>query len=208
MKRKNMIISVVTMMAVGLGVFGVSGLLGESKAADTDFGKTKEVKEIVLEKAKVQETQVHDLEVDFDYENGKKVYEVELDSAGYEYDYTVDAETKEVIHSQKEVDDDYVEKTEATKKEEAKKEETKKTESTVSAKENVNKDIGKEEALRIALANAGLAENQVAFLKVERDIDDGRVEYEVEFVAEQKEYEYEIDGMTGNILDYDIEIED
>ncbi len=175
MKNKKMIIAVVTMMTVGLGVVGANGMFTESRAAED---KT------AISANPGVDSKTYD--IDMDYENGKKVYEVEFDSAGYEYDYTIDAETKEILYSHKEVDDDYVGKAETA----------------------VSEDIGREEAVRIALAKAGLTESQVTRLRVERDIDDGRVEYEVEFIAEQKEYEYEIDGASGNILDYEIERED
>ena len=43
-------------------------------------------------------------------------------------------------------------------------------------------------------------------MKVERDRDDGRLEYEVEFKAGGMEYEYTIDGVTGAILEYEQDI--
>ena len=69
-------------------------------------------------------------------------------------------------------------------------------------------DIGKEKAKAIALAHAGFAESEVTRLKVERDRDDGRIEYSVEFTANGKEYDYEISASDGKILDYDVEVED
>lgn len=57
-----------------------------------------------------------------------------------------------------------------------------------------------EEAKNIALANAGLTAGQVYFEKAERDEDDGRICYELEFTAGDREYEYEIDASTGAIL--------
>lgn len=65
--------------------------------------------------------------------------------------------------------------------------------------------IGREEAKTIALSHAGVTESEVTFLRIEQDQDDGRIEYSVDFTADNKEYDYEIDGYTGQILDYDIE---
>lgn len=45
----------------------------------------------------------------------------------------------------------------------------------------------------------------MTFLRIEQDQDNGRIEYSVDFTADNKEYDYEIDGYTGQILDYDIE---
>ena len=39
--------------------------------------------------------------------------------------------------------------------------------------------------------------------KVEPDWDDGRLEYEIEFLAGWLEYEYTIDGATGSVLEYE-----
>ena len=58
------------------------------------------------------------------------------------------------------------------------------------------------------MAHAGFAESEVTRLKVERDRDDGRIEYSVEFTANGKEYDYEISASDGKILDYDVEVED
>lgn len=68
---------------------------------------------------------------------------------------------------------------------------------------NTGTDIGEEAAKNAALTHAGLTESQVTKLKVERDYDDGYLEYEVEFECGQTEYEYTIDGCTGAILDYE-----
>ena len=53
------------------------------------------------------------------------------------------------------------------------------------------------------MAHAGLTESQVTGLKAERDQDDGRLQYEVEFKADGLEYEYTIDGSTGAVLEHE-----
>ena len=45
-------------------------------------------------------------------------------------------------------------------------------------------------------------------MEVDRDWEDGRLEYEVEFKAGGMEYEYTIDGATGSILEYEQEWDD
>ena len=42
-------------------------------------------------------------------------------------------------------------------------------------------------------------------MKVERDWDDGRLEYEIEFWVDSTEYDYTVDGTTGAILKRDTE---
>ena len=64
-------------------------------------------------------------------------------------------------------------------------------------------DIGAEKAKSIALSHAGVSASQASQLKAERDMDDGVLEYEVEFKAGGIEYEYTIHGGTGQILKYE-----
>ena len=65
--------------------------------------------------------------------------------------------------------------------------------------------ITAEKAKEIALKHAGLS--KAAWVKAEKDRDDGRIKYEIEFRDGRMEYEYEIDAETGKILkaekDYD-----
>lgn len=68
--------------------------------------------------------------------------------------------------------------------------------------------IGPDQARDSALTHAGISEGQVSGLQVQQDWDDGRLEYEVEFRSGGMEYEYTIDGSTGQILEYDQEQDD
>ena len=63
--------------------------------------------------------------------------------------------------------------------------------------------ITQEEAKNIALQSAGLTEEQIQHLRIEFEIDDGIAQYGVEFIAEDWEYEFEIDAQSGKILSYD-----
>ena len=72
--------------------------------------------------------------------------------------------------------------------------------------------IGVERAKQIALDDAGFSENEVIFstAKFEKDDDDDdeAPEYEIEFFKGNIEYEYDIDALTGKILDFSSEIDD
>ena len=68
------------------------------------------------------------------------------------------------------------------------------------------KVIGEAAAKAKALAHAGLNMGQATFLRAELEWDDGRQIYDVEFYTpDNKEYDYEIDALTGEIrsVDYD-----
>ena len=70
------------------------------------------------------------------------------------------------------------------------------------------KYIGAEKAKSIALADARLTADQVAFVKAKLETEKGRQVYDVEFYFGQTEYDYEIDALTGKILDFDQERKD
>lgn len=74
--------------------------------------------------------------------------------------------------------------------------------------ESATDDIGKEKAKEIALQHAGVSADQVIWEEVERDYDDGRLEYQIEFRVGNKEYEYEVDAKTGNIFERDFDVDD
>ena len=46
------------------------------------------------------------------------------------------------------------------------------------------------------------------FIKAEKDYDDGKLVYEIEFVKGGREYEYKISADSGRILDKDVDYDD
>lgn len=61
-------------------------------------------------------------------------------------------------------------------------------------------DIGLEAAKAAALQDAGLEADDVTFVKGKMDYDDGRAEYDIEFVTDAVKYEYEVKADDGKIL--------
>ena len=68
---------------------------------------------------------------------------------------------------------------------------------------NPSGDIGMEAAKSAALKHTGLS--TAVFTKAERDYDDGRWEYELEFHTDSAAYEVTVDAATGRVLDYEKE---
>ena len=58
-----------------------------------------------LKHAGLSEGQVQELQVEWDNENGRAVYEVEFKSGGMEYEYVIDAATGAVLDHETERDD-------------------------------------------------------------------------------------------------------
>jgi len=65
--------------------------------------------------------------------------------------------------------------------------------------------ITEDAAKKIALERAGMTADQVRFTRAHLDNDDGRLEWEIEFVADGMEYEFDIDAQTAAVFDMDIE---
>lgn len=65
------------------------------------------------------------------------------------------------------------------------------------------KQLTEEEAKAIALNHAGFQAEDVRFLRAEFEIDDRVTYYDIEFIAERWEYEYEIHAQTGDVLSFD-----
>lgn len=66
-------------------------------------------------------------------------------------------------------------------------------------------DIGESAAKEIAFTDAGISAEQVQYLWSKMDYDDGKAVYDVEFVVNGVEYDYEIDAVSGTILSVDQE---
>ncbi len=154
---------------------------------ETDIGDAA-AKAAAFKHAGVSESDVTNLKVEREYDDGRLEYEVDFRVGGTKYDYTIDGATGNVISYD-------IEKTGQTPSD---------TTTPVTNPPTVA-DIGAEKAKDIAFTHSGVSENGVTNLKVERDYDDGRLEYEVEFYAGGAEYEYKIDGKTGAILSHDVE---
>ena len=127
-------------------------------------------------------------EADFDYEDGRMVYELEFYLNGVEYEYDVDASNGVIVkYSQ-----DGKQQTQQSGQT------GQQGQSQTTAQSGT--DIGQEAAKQAALTHAGVTADQVTNLVVEKDWDDGRLEYKVDFWVDKVEYEYEIDGTTGAVL--------
>lgn len=63
--------------------------------------------------------------------------------------------------------------------------------------------IAVEKAKEIALAHAGVQPADAVFVQARLDREDGRVCYDLEFYSGSIEYDYDIDAVTGAILDFD-----
>ena len=173
------------------------------QASDSAYIGVEAAKSAAFAHAGLDASQVTMGEVDFDYEDGRMVYELEFYANGAEYEYDIDASTGAVVKFSQE----------------GGRPQTGSSTGSGGASGNVPSgagsgtaqseaggtaaDIGREAALAAALNHAEVSQDQVYDLEVKREYDDGRLEYEIEFKTGGWEYEYTISAADGAILDYE-----
>ena len=135
------------------------------------------------------------------------VYEVEFKSGGYEYDYDINALTGDIVKHSKEKNDDYT-AVQTPSENQSQQSNDKNSSGSFSDNAQSQAEISADKAKEIALSHAAVAAADAAYIKAELDYDDGRLIYDIEFVAKNIEYEYEIDAGSGKIIDFDKETDD
>ncbi len=145
-----------------------------------------QAKTIALQDAGVADDEVTFTKCAPDTEDGTSVYDIVFYTDDTDYEYLVESGTGSIYSKEKTYNAS-----------------AKPSGDGVPADDDATVYIGTEKAKEIALADAGLSE--ASFEKAKLDHDEGMSVYEIEFKANGKEYEYEIDAVSGDILDSDIE---
>ena len=70
---------------------------------------------------------------------------------------------------------------------------------------HVGYSLSAAEAQEIAFENAGVSPSDITFKEVDRDREDGKATYDIDFTTAEGEYSYTIDASTGSIMDRDHE---
>lgn len=189
MKKKTRILTTITF--VGLLLAGCAASAAQVDRIDLDKAKT-----IATEAAGVSGAEVRFSSVELDRRNGVEYYDVDFVADGVEYEYDIDALTGQVISYQTE-NERKEQKPQSGSKDEKQKPPVTETEKQSAA-------ISEEEAKNVALSQVPGAEES-HIVKFRTDYDDGRLEYEGTIIFEEMEYEFEIDGYSGAIRDWDAE---
>ncbi len=136
----------------------------------------EEAKAIALDHAQVSSDKADFQKLAEDTENGRKVFQLEFQSGSKLYEYEIDAATGQIVSSQWE------------------------------ALPEASGDgaLTPEEAKALVLARAPGA-TEAGFREFQQDYEDGRLVYEGELAANGVEYEFEIDGATGEFLSWEEE---
>ena len=163
-----------------------TGTSGGAANAGSYLGEAK-AREIALNHAGISAAQATFVRSQFEYDDGRAVYDVDFWSGNKEYDYEIDARSGAIVSYDFDIEG-YVPGS--------------------SGGTQSSADIGAGKAKTIALNHAGVSENQAYDMDIELDDEDGTLVYEVEFKSGNMEYDYEIDAASGTILKHEAEIDD
>ena len=206
MKRK----AIPALCAAGLLALALTGCGGGTAGGQAEYIGIDAAKAVALEAAGVAEDDAVFSTAGLDKRNGMDYYAVDFTAGGQSYEYDIDAVTGVVIDSSSgggtaetptAGDDDGTASAPAAASPSPSAGQTTGGQAAATA-------VTEEQARETALSHAGLTADQVTFVRSELDRDDGRLMYDVEFyTSDYKEYDYEIDAATGEILSYDYDAE-
>ena len=155
-----------------------------SQAQTTGQGSlitAEQAKEKALAHAGLSSSQVTFVQAKLDWDDGRQVYDVEFYTADYkEYDYEIDASTGAVVKY--DYDAEYA------------------IPQQPSGSQSITADQAKEKAL--SQVPGATASDIYDF---EADYDDGRIQYEGKIIYNGMKYEFEIDGYSGSIREWESE---
>ena len=162
------------------GAANAAPITTSGSASQSAYIGLEAAKEAALKHAGVSASDATFVEAEYDYDDGRMVYEVEFHVKGTEYDYEIDAQTGEVVKYKTEQNGT----------------------NTGSSSANTSSFIGESAAKAAALSHAGVSESSTKYCNAWLEYDDGLAEcYEVEFVAGNTRYEYKIALTSATVLE-------
>ena len=201
MKRK-----ILATLIIGMGV----SLVGCGNSTNSNMKNQlapnitiEQAKEIALKHSNLTSDEVSFIKAEKDMDNGIEKYDIEFYYNNTEYDYEINAANGEIINY------DYdVENYNISGQQQSNTQQQSNNQQQQDIHQPINtSNISIDKAKEIALNHAGLAANQVSFIKAEKDMDDGIEKYDIEFYHNNKEYDYEINAVNGQIISYDHDVE-
>lgn len=210
MKKTNLMTDILalTLTATMFSAMPVCAANGPAANAQQNVTATQTIEQITVEDAKVaafahagvkeKDVVLKKAALDMDDDTGIVKYDVDFYAVDKDFEYDIDATTGAVIKAEREAMDveDYAEM--KALKQTMKKEAAKAT------------GLNEDGALDIALKHAGVAKSDISFNRVHLDFDDdlGKTFFDVEFHVGAKEYNYDIDPVTGAIYEFDVDFND
>ena len=216
MKKKLAVISaiVIVISAIALTGFAKGNLPTAEKPTNPPVAENKttasasvsldEAIDIALKDAGIKrEDALFRATPSLDSDDRIKHYDIEFINNGVEYEYEISVEKGVILNAEKEQENTSAPAQENVKEREN---EAKKVQEPTSVPEKQEKAyISVEQAKEIALKDAGKKAADVEFRKAHYDADDLVAHFDIKFIADGYEYEYEIKAADGKVLEKDID---
>ncbi len=145
-----------------------------------NFLNKNEIKDIIIKDTKLNVEEIFFDSIDLELENNK--YEVEFYYNNIKYEYQIDAKNGRIIFNDFKINEHNNDQ---------------------QIQNQNNNELTQEDAKNIALKDANINKDNAVFTEVKKDYDNNRLVYDIEFIYEDFEYNYEIDAKTGEITSYD-----
>lgn len=181
---KKTILTIIFLIAILIVAGTMTAFAAEEIAKSTSIG-TVAAQDKALSDAGVSKERATFTTTEFEFEKGNFVYDVEFTADGIEYDYIIKASNGTVLSRKATVADNYISQENA--------------QSQPSASTQTDKYIGIDAAKSKALDDAKVKTSNATFTEQKLDTDDGIAVYEIGFYTADKEYDYEINAITGDI---------
>lgn len=184
MKKRTWILTTLTIFILAL-----TGCQTSSQTSSGSEITEEKAKSIALADAGVEESELTNIRIEKDVDDGVSVYDVDFYAGNKEYDYEIDAATGNIRSQDSDIEDDFLN-----------------AQDSASSSTDGTDLISEDEASKIVLAKVEGASEQN--LRISLDRDDGQDIYEGEIRYNGQEYEFELNAKTGDILEWSQERED
>lgn len=205
---------IVVIIGITLACFGMSGNNNgnnSSNGNNTSNNNTsvsyigeESAKNIAFSDAGIAQADANGVTCNLEKDNDIMIYDISFNANGTEYDYEVDATSGNILEKDTDVKNtvgNTIENTTTTLSRNQKKTASNINESTGSV-------ITEDKAKSIAFKDANISENNATNIVIHKETDDGVGTYEVKFIVNGYEYEYEINSASGEIIEKNKEIID
>ncbi len=149
-------------------------------------------KQIALADAGIDENDVTFTETKSGYEYGVQIYDLNFYTSDAEYEYEIKVADGSIYSR----DVDYLDGREVP---------AHRSNSSSSSDVAGDFDVSAEDAIQIALADAGVSESDATMIETKIDSENGQQVYDLTFYTSDAEYEYEIATSDGSICRKDVE---
>ncbi|MCC8067429.1 MAG: PepSY domain-containing protein [Clostridiales bacterium] len=166
--------------------YALTDFSSEGTASSEAYITAEEAQALAFEYSSKNEEEARYIQVAMDYNTGIVTYEVDFYIDSFKYEYEMNATTGELLEWEVEWKNEELLAIELEELEKS---------------QNIS-GIGEEAAFEIALEHAGVDASELIFQSTAPACEDGQEFYEIEFYTDKYEYEYKIDIITGEILEY------